>query len=315
MATKPTDVFTYATDANFSSGPDSGNPTKANPPGWPNVTQGEVPGLKVVAAFTNKIRNVLGQWVTWLNAGSSAGAADAHLCETDSAGMLTLTRIKALSHDQAIEFKKELTFPGLTQDFYTTTGATASATMPITAQKGRPQTGAVDNNDGGDVDINAGAKGTGGTGTGGKGEAGAALGGGIFRGFGANSTKIIERAESFDRAAAASPTVCMKFHLPYQKTTYLLQLDLVTVEDGGGASPKYSVERRIYSCVRDTSTIATGGYTAVHAAESYVGNAPQMSILDGGSGLLEIKVGGVSSTEDVKCTMYAKAFVSPVSTA
>jgi hypothetical protein len=315
MATKPTDVFTWATDANFSSGPDSGNPTKANPPSWPNVAQGEVPGLKVVAAFTNKVRNVLGQWVTWLNAGSSAGAADAHLCETDATGKLTLAELHADAYDENVTFKEDIgAFAGVYIDNYTTPGVGGSDNH-FHAQPGRPQTGAVENNDGGDCEIFGGTRGTGGSLTGGKGDGGAALGGGIVRGFGSNSTRIIERAESFDRAAAASPTVCMKLHLPYQKTTYLLQLDLVTVEDGGGASPKYSVERRIYSCVRDTSTIATGGYTAVHAAESYTGNAPQMSILDGGSGLLEIKVGGVSSTEDAKCTMYAKAFVSPVSTA
>jgi len=86
MATKPTESFTYATDATFTSAPDTGNPTKVNPPGWPVVAQGEVPALGVVAAFTNKIRNVLGQWTGWLLAGSSAGAADAHIVETAASG-------------------------------------------------------------------------------------------------------------------------------------------------------------------------------------------------------------------------------------
>lgn len=94
MATKPSDTFTWATDTNFSSGPDTGNPTKANPPGWPNVAQGNVPGLGVVAAFINKVLNVIGQWVNgWLLLGSSAGGADAHIVETNSSGHTALREI------------------------------------------------------------------------------------------------------------------------------------------------------------------------------------------------------------------------------
>jgi len=88
MATKPSVdvVFTWATDVNFSSGPAVGNPTKVNPSGWAVVAQGSVPGNAIVAEFTNKVRNVLGQWTGWLDAGSFAGAADAHILEADSVG-------------------------------------------------------------------------------------------------------------------------------------------------------------------------------------------------------------------------------------
>lgn len=93
MATKPTESFTWATDASYGSGPDSGNPTKVNPPGYPAVVQGSVPGLGIIASFTNKIRNVLGDWTVWLLAGSSAGAQDAHLVETGSDGETSIRRV------------------------------------------------------------------------------------------------------------------------------------------------------------------------------------------------------------------------------
>lgn len=88
MATKPSgDVtFTWATDVNFSSGPAAGNPTKVNPAGWTVVAQGAIPGNGIVAEFTNKVRNVLGQWTGWLDAGSSTDAGDAHILEVDAAG-------------------------------------------------------------------------------------------------------------------------------------------------------------------------------------------------------------------------------------
>ena len=88
MATKPAgDVtFTWATDANFSSGPAAGNPTKVNPAGWTVVAQGAIPGNGIVAEFTNKVRNVLGQWTGWLDSGSSVDAGDAHILEVDANG-------------------------------------------------------------------------------------------------------------------------------------------------------------------------------------------------------------------------------------
>jgi hypothetical protein len=96
MATKPTSAdFTWAGDTNFSAGPASGQPTKVNPPGWPNSAQGFVPGSGVVAEFMNRVLNVLGQWSGWLNSGSSAGAADAHIVETNSSGSTSLVGLTA----------------------------------------------------------------------------------------------------------------------------------------------------------------------------------------------------------------------------
>lgn len=96
MATKPTTVPTWATDANFASGPASGHPTKMTPPGAPNVVQGSVPAEGAAAEFVNWLHNLLCVWVGWVNAGSSAGAADAHLIEADANGSTKVREIRTL---------------------------------------------------------------------------------------------------------------------------------------------------------------------------------------------------------------------------
>lgn len=102
MATKPSgDVtFTWATDVNFSSGPAAGNPTKVNPAGWTVVAQGAIPGNGIVAEFTNKVRNVLGQWTGWLDAGSGVGDNAAHILEVDAEGD---TNVRAIGYTRRID--------------------------------------------------------------------------------------------------------------------------------------------------------------------------------------------------------------------
>lgn len=91
---KPSTVPTWASDANIGSGPAAGNPTKVDPAGWPAVVQGFVPGDSVIATYVNKILNAIcDEWIAWVNAGSSAGAADAHIVETTAAGATTLRRV------------------------------------------------------------------------------------------------------------------------------------------------------------------------------------------------------------------------------
>lgn len=95
MPTKPSETFTCATDANFSSGDAAGQPTKVNPPGFPNCAQGVgTPGAPAVPEYLHKLLNITGQWVSdWLNVGSAAGAEDAHLVETDATGLANLARL------------------------------------------------------------------------------------------------------------------------------------------------------------------------------------------------------------------------------
>lgn len=97
MAVKPTVSPTWATDTDFSSGPASGNPTKVNPTGWPTVAQGFVPGNGIIAEFVNTILSNLYEWTGWLLAGSSAGAEDAHIVETDDTGLAVLARLTTVT--------------------------------------------------------------------------------------------------------------------------------------------------------------------------------------------------------------------------
>ncbi len=94
---KPSTVPTWATDTNFSSGPASGSPTKVNPAGAPNVVQGSVPGEGAAAEFLNWLFNILCDWIGWVADGSSAGASDAHLVETDATGETVVRGITATS--------------------------------------------------------------------------------------------------------------------------------------------------------------------------------------------------------------------------
>lgn len=92
MATKPATTFTHATDANFTGGPAIGNPTKIIPP---TPAQGLVPGTGGASEFVNWLFNVIGQWLGWLNSGSSAAGEDAHIVETDSTGQTNVAGVVA----------------------------------------------------------------------------------------------------------------------------------------------------------------------------------------------------------------------------
>jgi hypothetical protein len=90
MATKPITSFTFATDANFGSGPASGFPVVVIPP---LPAQGHVPGDGVVAEYVNYHTNILGEYTVWVLAGSSAAGLDAHIVETDANGDAALAQL------------------------------------------------------------------------------------------------------------------------------------------------------------------------------------------------------------------------------
>jgi len=79
---KPVTTFTHATDANFTSGPAIGKPTKIAAP----TPQGIIPGTGIVPEMLNWLLHVTGNWVGWLAAGKSTAAEDAHIVETDDDG-------------------------------------------------------------------------------------------------------------------------------------------------------------------------------------------------------------------------------------
>lgn len=86
MPTKPGGVYAWATDANFASGPASGNPTKISLGG----TQGFVPGNGIAAEHVNYLHNILGEWTAWLDAGTPTAVVDTTIVERDSNGYSAL---------------------------------------------------------------------------------------------------------------------------------------------------------------------------------------------------------------------------------
>ena len=158
MAVKPTVAFTWSTDANFGSGPASGNPTKVLPLGFPANLQGYIPGLAVVAEHENHLFNNLGDWTGWLFAGSFTGADDAHILETDVNGNFV---IGGSQH----------TFGGdgnFTYQYFRAkqsgTGAIFTGRTEYHGQAGRDESGGNPNNDGGTIERFGGAAGLGGGG-------------------------------------------------------------------------------------------------------------------------------------------------------
>jgi len=90
MATKPTTSFTFATDANFTSGPYAGSATKQAPVG----TEGFIPEDVVPAEVLNYMHNASGEWSGWLSAGSSTAITEAALVERDADGNTTILGVR-----------------------------------------------------------------------------------------------------------------------------------------------------------------------------------------------------------------------------
>lgn len=92
MAVKPlTQPEYWATDAVYSTGPFIGQPQKVIPPGA-FAAEGHRPGalFPTPAEFENSQQYNLTGLARWVFLGSSAGAADAHIVETDGTGRATL---------------------------------------------------------------------------------------------------------------------------------------------------------------------------------------------------------------------------------
>lgn len=63
---KPSSTFTWATDANFSTGPRSGQPTTVTPLAG-ELAQGFIPGSAFPSEWANYILKIAGEWVVWAN--------------------------------------------------------------------------------------------------------------------------------------------------------------------------------------------------------------------------------------------------------
>lgn len=69
---KPTKVPTWATDANYSNGPEVGTPTKADP-GAGVQAEGYIPKTRLPAQVINWWQNLVGQWTSWLDSTFAGG--------------------------------------------------------------------------------------------------------------------------------------------------------------------------------------------------------------------------------------------------
>lgn len=98
MATKPiTQPEYWATDAVYTTGPFVGQPQKVVPPG-PTAAEGHRPGalFPTPAEYENSQQYNITGLCQWTFAGSSTGAADAHIVETDSAGRAGLQALTVI---------------------------------------------------------------------------------------------------------------------------------------------------------------------------------------------------------------------------
>ncbi len=92
MAVKPVvQPEVWASNALYTTGPFIGSASKAVPPGAV-AAEGHRPGaaFPTPAEFENSQQNAITLLSRWVFAGSSAGAADAHIVETDGTGRATL---------------------------------------------------------------------------------------------------------------------------------------------------------------------------------------------------------------------------------
>jgi len=284
MATKPStsDVFSWSTDTNFTSGPASGNPTKVDPTGWPTVLQGFIPATGIAAEYVNRALNALGTWTSWLNSGSSAGAADAHIVETDSAGDAGVQNLNVT--DQEVHFTDNTGLEALiARDQQTGTGGAAGGSIRVRAAEGQAQSGANPNNDGGNFVFEVGPGGGGGNTV--------AKPGYFERAWemrdaaGANTNDVQERTRAYrDDNATGTPvlgTVLEAYALATHECLFFEVL-VLNVTPGAGT---HAVTREIGSVSWNGATYATSAFSTLPT-----GGTPLMSIdTSGGSGLVNLK--------------------------
>ena len=108
MAKPSGGVVSWASDANFTSGPETGNPTKVNPSAGAKA-QGQVPGQPYRGQRMNWLFNLLGLWTGYLNNLPN---------ETDFTG-------------QPFAWGGQHTFPIGTPPDYTSTGLNRGLSVPL----------------------------------------------------------------------------------------------------------------------------------------------------------------------------------------
>lgn len=315
MATKPTVKFTWATTANFSSGAAAGNPTKVNPPGWVTVLEGFVPGDEWTAEPINQVFNTLGDWTGWLDAGSSLGAADAHIVETDANGDTSVVDFTAqgnLTVDNNSIFTGRIDIQdGIGGSFTvgedddadfsierfprTGTGTDDGRHVIIKGQDGQDQTGGADNNDGGNVVQRPGDPGTGGSGA--DGHYGA-----IEQRWGAADGKVLSYYEEFPAFAA---TASVFTFTPVDGTVEGVWCELLWRRP----SSSEHGSRISYAAVNRSSTTVGGTFTDLFLHHSGAGSGPDVQIVDNTDGSYDLRILAGTNTQNIR--LYFKRILGP----
>lgn len=101
MATKPTGADTvpdWPSNANYTVGPSIGSPTTVDPSAF--AGNGHIEGVTnpTGSQVQNGWQKRAGKWCRWVESGSSAGAADAHIIECDSDGVSSVRKINVLGN-------------------------------------------------------------------------------------------------------------------------------------------------------------------------------------------------------------------------
>jgi hypothetical protein len=90
---KPTLENEWASNVTLTAGPYAGvRPTKVTPSAG-QIADGIVSGASFKGQFVNWITNHLWSWASWLNDGSSADGADAHVVETNGDGEINVVGV------------------------------------------------------------------------------------------------------------------------------------------------------------------------------------------------------------------------------
>lgn len=131
MATKPvTPVTQWATDATYSAGPDIGSPTKVS---CSTVApQGHIPGLTNPSAgqHMNDWQNEVSTLCAWVEAGSSLGAADAHIVETNASGVTSLAAL-TINGNPSLPSSLDITRQGSTSQAVLVNAGAGNGTITI----------------------------------------------------------------------------------------------------------------------------------------------------------------------------------------
>lgn len=134
MATKPIDtVPDWPSNAVYVAGPSVGLATTVDP--TPFAGDGHIEGVAnpTCARVQNGWQKRAGNWCRWVESGSSAGAANAHIVEADSNGYTSVAMLEVLGNGALGPASLEVTRQGSTPQAVLVTSGASSISMGTSA--------------------------------------------------------------------------------------------------------------------------------------------------------------------------------------